>query len=262
MSRWIKTALLLTSSFAVLGSFASSFAATSSTDQDWIPLFNGKNLDGFYTFLPSKGVNSDPEGMFKAENGMIHIFDIPVTDQKHEFGYICTEKSYKNYRLRFQYKWGQKKFAPRDKARRDSGCLYHMTGPDKVWPRSIECQVMENDTGDVFVVGGNLSVTTKVESLDPKDKVFSPLGTSATLTSNNARVVRNPQADTLDDWNTVEIVVRENTAVHTVNGQTNNRLTDIRFIDTNQPLSEGKILFQAEGAEVFYRNIEIKPLNP
>src|SRR5262249_53695327 len=43
----------------------------------------------------------------------------------------------------------------------------------------------------------------------------------------------------------------------------NNRCTDIRQLnDDGQwvPLTAGRLLFQAEGAEIFYRNIEIKPV--
>jgi len=60
--------------------------APSSQPSRWTPLFNGKNLDGFYTFLPAPGKNKDPEGYFKVENGMIHVMDLPPSDQNKYFG--------------------------------------------------------------------------------------------------------------------------------------------------------------------------------
>ena len=54
------------------------------------PLFNGKDLNGWYSFLKTKGKNNDPEKIFSVEDGLLHI-------SGKEFGYICTEKIYKNF---------------------------------------------------------------------------------------------------------------------------------------------------------------------
>ena len=68
-------------------------------------------------------------------------------------GYFGTVASYAHYHLRFEYKWGTKRFKPRNKTKRDSGLLYHTFGDDQVWPRSVELQIQEGDTGDIFTVG-------------------------------------------------------------------------------------------------------------
>jgi hypothetical protein len=41
-----------------------------------------------------------------------------------------------------------------DKAR-DSSLLFHVTGEDKVWPHSIEFQMIDGGTGDIILVGGD-----------------------------------------------------------------------------------------------------------
>jgi len=51
--------------------------------------------------------------------------------------------------IRLQFKWGQKRFFPRAQSPRDGGLLYCFVGPDKVWPRPVECQIMETDTGSL-----------------------------------------------------------------------------------------------------------------
>jgi hypothetical protein len=76
------------------------------------------------------------------------------------------------------------------------------------------------------------------------------------------RIVKSELAER-DGWNAVEAIVDGGSATHIVNGQVVNRCTNISQPgpgDTWVPLTAGKIAFQAEGAEVFYRNIEIKPL--
>ena len=70
-------------------------------------LFNGKDLTGFDTLLEKQGIASDPNKVFIAENGMLHI-------SGQEFGGLVTQKEYGNYYLRAEFKWGEKTYAPRD----------------------------------------------------------------------------------------------------------------------------------------------------
>ncbi len=83
------------------------------------PLYNGKNLDGWYSFLNSKGKNNDPEKIFNVEEGLLHI-------SGKEFGYICTEKEFENFHLVAEFKWGIKKYPPRDAdtIKRDNGICF------------------------------------------------------------------------------------------------------------------------------------------
>src|SRR5207248_8542036 len=102
-----------------------------------VRLFNGKNFDGLYTFIPGDGKNNDPQGVFTIEDGgIIHV-------RSYKFGYVSTEKEYENYKLLLEFKWGEKKFPPRENAKRDAGILYHCVGPDKVWMKSLEFQIQE-----------------------------------------------------------------------------------------------------------------------
>lgn len=47
---------------------------------------------------------------------------------------------------------GGKRFPLRADVKRDSGILYHFVGPEKIWPRSAECQIQETDTADFWLV--------------------------------------------------------------------------------------------------------------
>src|SRR5262245_39603782 len=96
-------------------------------------LFDGKDLAGFYTFLQGQGKNSDPKKVFTVANGQIHV-------SGEELGYFATEKEYENYHLTAEFKWGMATHPPRKSQARDTGIMFHFTGPDKVWPRSIEFQ--------------------------------------------------------------------------------------------------------------------------
>jgi len=146
-----------------------------------------------------------------------------------------------------------------------------MVGPHAVWPRGVECQVQEGDTGDIFTIMGARITTT----IDPKLKAQTPPvikylsskqgGVPLTLgTKRGTRVIKSKTVE-VEDWNRVEVIVRgQESFEHIVNGITNSAGTDIRQLAEDEttwlPLGKGKILFQVEGAEVFYRNIKIKEL--
>ena len=232
--------------------------STPELSSGWEPLFNGTDLSGWYTYLPSKGKNNDPEGVFRAEDGVIHILGVE-SEGSREFGYLATEKSYRNYHLRLEYRWGQQRFAPRDRSKRDSGVVYHASGPDKVWPQGVEYQIQEGDTGDFWLLGGP-TLSTTVAPSTPKAPQFAANGVPYRSRSGRFVRIAKDGAHERAGWNTVDIIVRGNTAVHMINGVVNNRAYSLHTPDGGD-LDSGKILLQAEGAEVFYRNVEIQPLN-
>lgn len=200
------------------------------------PLFNGKNLNGWYSFLTTKGKNNDPEKVFVVENGLLHI-------SGKEFGYICTEKAFKNFHLAVEFKWGEKKFPPRDAdtTKRDNGICFYvpLNEKDFVWPKSIECQVQEGDVGDFWMIDS----TTVV--IDGK----------RTEPNNFTRVKKKRDAEKPNgEWNLVEVIVNKDRITYIVNG--------IVVNEAESPsLNEGKIIIQSEGAEIYYRKIEITELN-
>jgi hypothetical protein len=235
-------------------------AGGAAAERGWVPLFNGKNLDGFYTYLSASGKNKDPNGIFKVENGMIHIMDLPPTTATQETGYIATEKRYADFDLKFEYKWGTKKFAPRATVARDSGCHYLFTGPDKIWENAIECQVMEGETGDLYNLNNASALNTTVKSLSDRNKTYTPASEGGVpWAMTGSTLLRSKTMDSATDWNKVEVIVKGNSSTHIVNGVTVNHAEGISTKD-GVPITEGKIAFQSEAAEMWYRNIMIKPL--
>jgi len=194
-----------------------------------VQLFNGKDLAGWYTFLRSKGAGADPEGIFKVEDQTIHVLG-------KEFGYLATNDEYDDFHLSLEFKWGEKKFPPRDKAKRDSGVLYRYPAgqPDKVWPQSIECQIQEGDCGDFWLIGG----ASIVAGGEPQTRYFKK---------------KRDKEKAHGKWNRIEVIAEGGRCVHVVNGAVVNE-------GESASLGKGRILLQSEGAEVFFRKIELRPL--
>jgi len=212
-------------------------------------VFNGKNLSQFDTFLPSTGLNSDPNHVFTVQNGAVHV-------SGKEMGYIITKHAYKNYYLRAEFKWGEGTYAPRAGQARDSGILYNIQGPNKVWPRSVEFQINEGDTGDFWMTDG--AALTGMNGV----RVVGPPGSAKKIDRFNKGPWKNVVGyrDPVNElekphgqWNLVELVNRDGHVWQYVNGKLANEGTDAFP-------ANGKILFQSEGAEVYFRNMRIYPL--
>ena len=202
-----------------------------STAQDFKPLFNGKDLTGWYSFLKTKGQRNDPDTVFSVNNGLLKITG-------KEFGYIVTEKSFTNFHLVVEFKWGEKKYPPRESAVRDNGICYYVVPTDKVWPRSVECQIQEGDCGDFWLID---SVTAIVD------------GVQQGPTKNTRVIKKKDNEKPSGEWNRIEVIADKGKCTHIVNGVVVNEAT-------NASLRSGRILIQSEGAEIYYRMIAIKEL--
>jgi hypothetical protein len=211
------------------------FAGAQEMQPKMTSLFNGKNLEGWYSFLGKTGKNNDPEKVFTIENGLLHITG-------KDFGYLCTNKSFRNFHLVAEFKWGTKKYPPRDAdtTRRDNGILYYFAADatDKVWPKSVEFQIQEGDVGDIWLID---SATVVVDGKRSTPKDFT-------------RVRKKLDGEhPTGEWNRVELIARDGKITYIVNGITVNTGEDLS-------LREGKITVQSEGAEIYYRKIEIAEL--
>jgi hypothetical protein len=241
-------------------SIASGQTPPAAGSDGWVPLLNGKNFDGWYTFLPSTGKNNDPKNVFKMESGTVHILDIPESDEKQEFGYLSSEREFSNCRIRVEFKWGIKRFVPNNENKRDSGLLYFFNGPDKIWPRALEFQIQETDVGDLWLLDGS-RVTTKVETEGLPMYVLS----GPERTQSRGRIIKSGDFEDRNGWNQLELVLDGDRITQIVNGRAVMRAWDIQQPSLEDPtryvpISSGRIMLQAEGAEVWFRNVQMKPL--
>src|SRR6266404_4395759 len=213
-----------------------------------VVLFSGRDLRNFETFLTIQGLNNDPDHVFRIEKDVIHI-------SGKEFGYIVTKKEFANYYLRSEFKWGEGTYAPREGQARDSGILYHVQGPQKVWPTSIEFQILEGGTGDFWLTDGGAITANGTSATGPEGKAVKVdrlrKGRWKDVTGYRDPVgeVEKPRGK----WNLLELVAQGDHVQQFVNGKLVNEGSEAF------PAS-GKILFQSEGAEIYFRNIKLFPL--
>jgi hypothetical protein len=218
-----------------------SHTSKAQSDNAFKPLFNGKNLNNWDVFI-----RKDPKHILREvvkNQDTFHVFsvknrEIYVTGEK--FGYIATKAIFQNFHLKLEFKWGDKKHPPRQDTIRDAGILYFLPRdlPEKIWPMSQECQIQEGDTGDIWLID---YATAEINGKRNDPKPFS-------------RGIKKTDAEKpKGEWNTVEVIVQNGLCQHIVNGVLVN---EARY----PSLYRGRIALQSEGAELFYRNVQIKVL--
>ncbi|GEM_PF-158099 len=186
-------------------------------------LFNGKNLDGWKTFLDPKAKDADPAKSFIVKDGEVQV-------PGDVFGYFYTSKSYKNYVLR--YDWTYPKDQP-ENTTMNSGLLVHIQEPHKVWPKSVEPQGRYKDHGKLFFIGFPKEAKT--------EQKFDEAAQQKALKPHY-------------EWNTTEATCK-------ADGSITVRINGVLVNEGKSELTLGPIGFQSEGARIHFRNIKIKMLD-
>ena len=253
--------------------FGVSVSAAADPVVKPIKLFNGKDLTNFYTYLiaPKKGEkpygkNNDPQKVFTVADGAIRV-------SGEIWGCFTTEKEYEDYHLIAEFKWGTKTWGSREKATMDSGILLHCVGEDGAsgpWMEGIECQMIEGGTGDfLFVKGKNQPKAFATVKQIGKQWYYDPKGEGETREFPPGRLNwwgRDPDwkdvkgfrgkqdvEKAVGEWNTLECICAGDKITNILNGIVVN-------VCSKATHTKGKILFQSEGAEVYFRRIELLPL--
>jgi hypothetical protein len=183
------------------------------TDSQKIMLFNGKDLSNWVFKLKDPTV--DPATVFTVRNGIIHITGTP-------FGYMRTKNSYSDYKLHIEWRW------PSEAT--NSGVFVNAQPPDSVWLKCVECQLQAGNAGD-FVCMNGADMTERTDKSKPFVKKLAASSEKS-----------------VGEWNTMEVICKENTIEVYVNGTLQNR-------GTNVSVSKGSICLQSEGKDVEFRNV-------
>lgn len=153
-------------------------------------------------------------------------------------GYLYLDHDFTNFILRLEWRW------PEGKKPGSGGVLIRLTGPDKIWPRSLEAQLNTGEAGDFWGLDGFAldGPAERKKSLDHAQ--FGKL-TNLKRTAD----LEKPAGQ----WNQYEIIARGPLVILRVNGQEANRAIgcDVRA---------GKICLTAEGDEIHFRNVSLQEL--
>ena len=222
LHRLTLTAALLVSAFFITGC-QDTQPAGAITPVAKTELFNGKDTAGWTAFPVETSKDT-----WSVKDGLLVCAGKPN-------GFLRTEKSYKQYKFTVEWRFVKPG---------NTGVIVHMTPPDAVWPKSIECQGMHDRQGDFYFWNG----ATAKDSMElSKDKKTGKV--------RGYRIGRPGESleKPVGEWNTFTTVCDGNTVTILVNGKETNKAAGAN-------LSEGFIGLQVEGASFEVKRCTLEPL--
>ena len=241
----------------------------ASAEAPWIPLFNGKDLSGWTPKISHHPLGENFANTFSVEDGIIKISYDGYEKFDKQYGHLFTDIAYSHYILRMDYRFtGEKMVDAPHYVNLNSGVMVHSQSPqsmgiDQGFPVSIEYQFLADEgkgprpTANICTPGTNVVMDGKLITehiLESSAPTFPA-----------------------EEWVKVEIEVRgSDEIIHRVNGEEVIRYQkpqldpEGRVISADalfaagapKILSYGHIALQAEGQPVWFRNIELKSLEP
>ncbi len=247
--------------FTLLALTSYSFAADPKVDE-WTPLFNGKNLDGWTPKIKGFDYGVNHADTFRVEDGILKAKYDKYTKFDENFGHLFYKDKLSHYRLRVEYRFvGEQVTGGPGWAIRNSGIMFHCQDPktmekDQKFPVSIEGQML-GGSGKGTRTTGNLC--TPGTNVVMKGKLFLPHCTNSTSKSYHG-----------DQWVTMEVEVHgSGKIIHKINDESvlefEQPQLDPRDADAKKLikdpskllLSEGYISLQAESHPVEFRKVEV-----
>lgn len=219
-------------------SLASVLLACNPSGKDQtISLFNGKDLTGWHVDVPAMDDDPELESPFLVRDGMLVSMGEPN-------GHLITDSVFEDYRLEVEYRFAA--------TPGNCGVLVHASTPRALYsmfPQSLEVQMMHENAGDFWCIVEDISVPDMVSRRGPSDEWGITEGKKRRIL-NLTDGSENPPGE----WNSMTIECLGNGIKVWVNG-------DLVNEGYNCTASRGQIAIQAEGSEVEFRRLVLKPIN-
>ena len=247
----------------LLGIVGGGESVSAQSDEDWIPLFNGRDLDDWIVKIRGYEPGVNFNDTFRVEDGVMKVVYEGYGDFSNRFGHIFYKDPFSHYRLRVEYRFvGDQASNGPDWARRNSGAMLHSPDPKTMpagqdFPISIEVQFL-GGLGD-----GNRRSTANL--CTPGTNVVYRGEFTETHCINSS----SPTLDG-DQWVEVEVLVLgDERVVHYVNGERVLEYGGMTYgggsvsghrpemKPDGEPIGSGYISLQSESHPVEFRRVEL-----
>ena len=248
----------------LISCFVTSGLAEDKAAEKWIPLFNGKDLDGWTPKIKGHELGENFGNTFRVENGVLAVGYDKYKMFDNQFGHLFYKEPFSHYRLRVEYRFvGLQCAGGPGWAIRNSGVMIHGESPatmekDQEFPASIEVQLLGGNGRDKRTTANLCTPGTNVVM---DGKLFTPHCVNSTSETYHG-----------DQWVTVELEVRGSKVIkHIIDGKTVLAYTDPQFDErdahakklaekSGKILSSGTISLQSERHPVEFRKVELLKL--
>jgi hypothetical protein len=237
-------------------------SAQASVEENWIPLFNGKNLEGWQIKFTGYELGYNLNNTFRVEDGLLRVRYDDWDDWGGQFGHIFYDGEFSHYRLRVEYRFVDKQIKGGPGwAYRNNGLMLHGQSAesmeiDQDFPVSIEVQLL----------GGN----------GKNERSTMNLCTPGTNVEMDGILIEqhctNSGSETFhgDQWVSVEVEVKGGEVIrHFIEGKEvmsyekpqldprEQYYEKLLPADGNKIISQGTISLQAESHPTDFRKIEL-----
>lgn len=234
--------------------------------EQWIPLFNGKDLSGWTPKIKGHEFGDNFANTFRVENGAICVrYDGYNQQFQHRFGHLFYKEPFSNYVLRVEYRFVGPQIADGPGwAFQNSGVMVHCQPPatmrkDQDFPVCIEVQLLGGDGKNPRSTGNLCTPGTHV--------VMGGKLITQHCTNSKSGTYHG------DQWVSAEFEVRGNGVIrHRIEGETVLEYEQAQ-LDPGDPdardaikaghpmmISGGYISLQSESHEVEFRKVELRRL--
>jgi hypothetical protein len=247
---------------AVIALLSLTPGLTSAAD-DWVPLFNGKDLDGWTPKIRYHKLGENFGNTFRVQDGLLSVrYDQGYEQFGEKFGHLFYKTPYSHYRLRVEYRFvGEQCPGGPNWAVRNSGVMIHGEAPetmavDQDFPASIEVQLLggsgtgERTTANLCTPGTNVVMDGQLITRH--------------CTASKSKTYHG------DQWVTAEIEVHGDKVIkHLIDGQVVLQYDQPQLDDRDahakvlaeklggKLLSQGTISLQSESHPCDFRKVEV-----
>ena len=237
--------------------------ANDPAREDWVQLFNGRDLDGWTPKFTKSDLGVNLHDTFRVENGLLRVRYDKWTAFDGEFGHLFYKTPFSHYRLAAEYRFVDRQLAGGPGwAQRNNGLMLHAPDPktmlkDQDFPISIEVQLLGGLGDGKPRTTANLC--TPGTHVVMKGELFTPHCVNSTSKTYEG-----------DQWVRVEVEVHGDEVIrHLVDGQVVLEYSrpqigggSVSPVDPTvkvdgTPLTAGYIAIQAETGPTDFRTIEL-----
>jgi hypothetical protein len=231
-----------------------------ATEDEWIQLFNGRDLSGWNIKISGYELNNNFNNTFRVEDSLLKVCYDEYTGFNGEYGHLFYKDKFSHYILRVEYRFvGEQVPGGEEWAFKNSGAMFHAQsaesmGLDQDFPVCLEAQFLggseegERPTANLCTPGTNVYICDTLVTQH--------------CISSTSKTYRG------EEWVTVEIhVFGDSVIYHIVEGDTVLTYTKPQIgggnipegypVPVGTPVKEGYIALQAESHPVQFRKVEL-----
>ncbi len=249
-------------SLSTISCTSSKPTGNDANKEDWLQLFNGKNLDGWDIKITGYDLNDNYKSTFVVEDGVMKAQYKDYDEFGNRFGHIFYKEPFSYYLLRVEYRFvGEQAKGGASWALRNSGAMLHSQPAasmmkNQSFPLSIEAQFLGGDG----------------ENERPTLNVCTP-GTHIVMADTLTTRHCNSSASKTyhgDQWVSAEMLVLGDSLVqHILDGEVVLQYSKIQIgggdvnsfgemaLNNGAPLSGGYIALQGESHPIEFRKVEL-----